>query len=389
MSGRKSLIAYVVGGLVAAGGLFYPSVGNVVPPPGNVLPPPDAGESAQPPTVDNSMRRSMHIVGSSTMQETLTPEVVRVMAENYAMVRPIIEPTGTTEGIRRFCAGVGTDYPDIVAASRIIRKGELNTCRRNKVFDVIEVRVGYQPILVVTKRGDPVYHVTPRMFYLALAAELPDGSDFKPNTFQHWRSVEEQAPPDVPISIIIPDEASGSRSFFDDHFLQGGCRDFPGISRIYAAAERVPRCIRLREDEVSPGVKRVRELPEPYVDKLMDAFAASPRGTLAIVGELAYLRFKTQLDVLPVNGVLPTTWNVQNYRYEMVSSPRYYVKRAHMRNKSGGGVVRGLREFMRVLSRAEMIGPGDIFDDLGFVPLDHDDIEDVQEGVATLRSVKR
>ena len=72
---KKSLIACVIVGLVAAGGLFYPSAGNAQ----AILPPPDAGESAQAPTVDKSMRGPMHIVGSSTMQETLTPEVVRVM----------------------------------------------------------------------------------------------------------------------------------------------------------------------------------------------------------------------------------------------------------------------------------------------------------------------
>ena len=185
------------------------------------------------------------------------------------------------------------------------------------------------------------------------------------------------------ISVILPDEKSGSRGFFDDYFLQAGCRHYPGIRSIYAATDRVPKCITLR------SAPQVIEIAEPYADNLMDAFAKAPPGTLAVVGELAYLRFQDQLDYLPVSGVLPTRENVSTYDYSMVAFPRYYVKRAHMRNNKGEGVVRGLREFMRILSSENFVGPGGVFDNAGLNPLDDDERDEVRVAVRRLKAMKR
>jgi phosphate transport system substrate-binding protein len=220
------------------------------------------------------------------------------------------------------------------------------------------------------------------MFYLGLAKDLPSSKHFEINTGKTWKDVNREAPA-VAISVILPDEQSGSRGVFDDYFLQAGCRHYPGINTIYSADLRVPRCINLR------GEPQVIEIAEPYIDKLMDAFAKAPPGTLAVVGELAYLRYQDQLEILPVDGVLPTRKNVANYDYSMVVFPRYYVKRAHMRNNRGEGVVRGLREFMRIISSEKFVGPSGIFDNVGLNPLDTDEREDVRNSVRRLKSIKR
>ncbi len=341
-----------------------------------------AGESAAPPKADNSYRSNLLIVGSSTLQEELTPLVLNDMYQNYNLAPATVEPTGTGAGLKRFCAGVGAEFPDIVAASRKIRKSEFHECQKNGVRQIIEIEVGLLPVMVVTRKGDPVFDVTTRMFYLALADELPEGAHFEDNTGKTWKDVDKRAP-DVAISVILPDESSGSRGFFDDYFLQDGCRHYPGIDTIYAAAERVPKCITLR------GKPQVIEISEPYVDKLMGAFAKAPVGTLAVVGELAYLRYQDQLEFLPINGILPTRENVANYDYSMVAFPRYYVKRAHMRNDRGEGVVRGLREFMRILSSEKFVGPGGVFDNAGLNPLDEDERDNVRKAVRRLKAIKR
>ena len=49
---------------------------------------------------------------------------------------------GTRTGIRAFCAGVGPQFPDIVAADDRMTLTELNICVANNVPDVIEVTVG-------------------------------------------------------------------------------------------------------------------------------------------------------------------------------------------------------------------------------------------------------
>jgi hypothetical protein len=137
------------------------------------------------------------------------------------------------------------------------------------------------------------------------------------------------------------------------------------------------------------GKPQVIEIPEPYIDNLLDAFAEAPSGTLAVVGGLAYLRYQVQLEYLPVEGVLPTRENVSNFEYPMIIFPRYYVKRSHMRNNRGEGVVRGLREFMRIISSERFVGPGGIFDNIGLNPLDADEREDVRKAVRRMKSIKR
>ena len=343
--------------------------------------PSGAGQSAAPPTADKSYRSSLLIVGSSTLQEELTPLVLGEMYRNYKLAPATVEPTGTGGGLERFCAGVGAEFPDIAAASRKIRKSEIEECRKNGILQIIEIRIGLLPVMVVTKKEIPTFNITTRMFYLGLAKELPKKGHFDVNTRKTWKEADKNAP-DLAISVILPDEKSGSRGFFDDYFLQAACRHYPGINSIYAASERVPRCITLR------GGPQVIEIAEPYIDKLMGALTKAPAGTLAVVGELAYLRYQDELQYLPVNGVLPTRENVSSYEYAMVAFPRYYVKRAHMRNDRGEGVVRGLREFMRVLSSEEFVGPGGVFDNAGLNPLDEDEREDVRTAVRRLKAIK-
>ena len=64
-------------------------------------------------------RDQIRIVGSSTVYPYAT-----VVAENFGKTgkfkTPVIESTGTGGGMKLFCAGVGTDHPDITNASRAL-----------------------------------------------------------------------------------------------------------------------------------------------------------------------------------------------------------------------------------------------------------------------------
>ncbi len=347
-------------------------------------PPADAGTAAVAPEADKSYRPSVVIVGSSTMHESITPAIVKVFTDTYKTDAPIVRPTGTGKGIAEFCAGVGVQYPDIVAASRDMRKGEFDNCRANGVFDIIEVKIGVSPVLIFTAKDNPTFDVTPRMIYLAAADTLPVGEDFKENTFTKWNEISKDAP-DKLIQIIMPNKDSGLRGFIDDWFLEGGCRHYKTIDSIFAADERVKQCTSLRHDDV------VIELPEPYGDAMAQLVAAPSEDTVVvgIAGELTYLEHAAKLKLLPVHGYLPTAANVYNFNYQLVAFPRYYFKRAHMRNNKGEGVVRGLRELIRITSSEEMTGPDGVFDNLGLIPLEEDERETVREDAIRLESIDR
>ncbi|MDA0870770.1 MAG: substrate-binding domain-containing protein, partial [Proteobacteria bacterium] len=74
-----------------------------------------------------SARDQIKIVGSSTVYPYAT-----VVAEKFGkggkFKTPVIESTGTGGGMKLFCAGVGTQHPDITNASRAIKSKEKALC---------------------------------------------------------------------------------------------------------------------------------------------------------------------------------------------------------------------------------------------------------------------
>jgi phosphate transport system substrate-binding protein len=334
-------------------------------------PPPDARAGAvtgvvggaPSPSAKPAERNQLLIVGSTTM-DGITAAVMKRIAETYVLPQPITRLDGTRAGIKAFCAGVGPEYPDIVASADRMSRAEFETCLDNNVLDVIEVDVGDSAVVVVTKKGEQVFNLTPRMVYYALAEEIPEKGEFKTNGKKTWKDTEKDAP-DLPIQVIVPEKGFGTRRYFDDNFMQGGCRHVKEIDAIFAATDRVPLCVTPRDDG------RLTAIVE---DQIVDALMKAPPGTLAVVAWATYVENRDKLEALPVNGVLPTHANIDDYEYTMSSTLRYYFKRTHMRQKFGGrGVVEGIWEFMTEIVTDEASGEGGYLEKLGMVPLASED----------------
>jgi phosphate transport system substrate-binding protein len=334
-------------------------------PGGDVLSRRDAGESAAPPSIDLSDRKQLLIVGASTMG-AITDAVIERLNREYVIPPPTKRFAGTEQGIKEFCAGVGADFPDIIAASHRMSRSEFDTCVENEVLDVIEVLIGQSAVVVATKKGNPTFNITPRIVYYAAAEDIPIKGEFTANPNKSWKDTNKDAP-DLPIHIIIPAQGSGTRSFFDDHFMQGGCRHVKEIDAIFAASDRVPRCIQRRDDGL------VTEVGEPFADDAIQALAKASPGTVAVIPWNLYLSIKDKIDVLPVNGVLPTHEGIAEFSYAMATNLHYYFKRAHMRNNAGRGVVRGIREFMAEIVSDEAAADGGYFEELGVIALEPDE----------------
>src|SRR5512137_3219684 len=95
----------------------------------------------------HAARDHVQAVGSSTVYPFAT-----AVAENVGRTQkvrtPVVESTGTGGGFKLFCAGVGIDTPDVNDASQPITDGERADCARNGVGDVVEVRIGYDGIIL-------------------------------------------------------------------------------------------------------------------------------------------------------------------------------------------------------------------------------------------------
>jgi len=109
-------------------------------------------------------RDQINIVGSSTVYPFST-----VVAERFGkgtgFNTPKVESTGSGGGLKLFCAGVGVGHPDITNSSRRIKRSEVESCAKNGVKDITEVKIGYDGIVLANSKvdDDVVYKLTKLM----------------------------------------------------------------------------------------------------------------------------------------------------------------------------------------------------------------------------------
>src|SRR4051794_41354565 len=90
----------------------------------------------------------IRIVGSSTVYPFTTAVAEDFMRSNPGL-RVTVESTGTGAGMKLFCAGVGSQYPDIEDASRQIKKSEYDACVKNGAKTIIEVPIGIDGLTII------------------------------------------------------------------------------------------------------------------------------------------------------------------------------------------------------------------------------------------------
>ena len=126
------------------------------------------------------------VVGSSTVYP-FTTAVAEQFGKTTKFKTPKIESTGTGGGIKLFCAGSGVDTPDMVNASRRIKKTEMATCAKNGVTEVVEVKVGYDGIVVANSRKAEPFSLTRQELFMALAKQVPDADGkLVTNPYKTW-----------------------------------------------------------------------------------------------------------------------------------------------------------------------------------------------------------
>lgn len=264
--------------------------------------------------------QSVHAVGSSTVYP-----FAKLVAENFArsnpdMRSPLIESTGTGNGIQLFCSGVGPNTPDMVNASRRMKASEFDTCVSNKVDEVIELQVGLDGIVFASAKGGIMLNLSPETVYKALAAQ-PYG---KPQTAKTWKDVDPALPAD-PILVYGPPSTSGTRDALKELILEAGCKADPAMKALKDSDEDKYKqiCTEVRDDGA-------------YVDQseqdnlVVQKIEGNPR----VVGIFGYSYLEENLDKvqgLPMNGVQPTYENIAGFSYPGARPLYVYIKKAHMR----------------------------------------------------------
>jgi phosphate transport system substrate-binding protein len=300
-------------------------------------------------------RDQVRIVGSSTVYPFTT--AVAEQLGKTGIKTPVVESTGTGGGMKLFCAGVGVGHPDATNASRRIKKSEFEDCQKNGVTDVVELKIGFDGIVIANAKSGPAFTITKEQLFKALARDVP-GADGKlvPNTAKNWNDVDASLPNEK-IEVLGPPPTSGTRDAFLELVMEEGAAKLPGMSDLKKsdakAFDKVWKSIREDGAYIDAG-----ENDNLIVQKL----EANP----AAVGIFGYSFLEentSKIKGATVNGGEPTYENIASGKYA-VSRPLFvYVKKQHV------GVVPGVDKFVEEYVSDKAIGEDGYLSSKGLVPL--------------------
>ena len=321
------------------------------------------------PALAQQARDQIRAVGSSTVFPFTT-----TVAENYARTSgrkaPIVESTGTGGGFRLFCAGVGTQHPDISNASRPITKSEIEACAKNGVTSITEVKIGFDGIVLAVKKGSAKFDLTRQQVWLALARQVPRNGQLVANPHQRWSDIDPSLP-NIAIEVMGPPPTSGTRDAFVEMVMDFGCKDFAEIKAIADARARAQACAAIREDGkfIEAG-----ENDNLIVQRLV-------AGQGVAIGIFGFSFLEENLDKLQakhVDAVEPTFENISSGKYPVSRSMFVYVKNAH------AGVIPGLREFVSEYVSDRSMGENGYLEKKGLIPLPKAEREKVRSNASNL-----
>ncbi|MEE4314805.1 MAG: PstS family phosphate ABC transporter substrate-binding protein [Desulfofustis sp.] len=296
------------------------------------------------------------IVGSSTVYPFAT-----VVAEQFGKTSqfktPKIESTGSGGGLKLFCAGVGVEHPDITNASRAIKKSEQEQCAANGVTDIVEVKIGYDGIVLANDKTAPQINLTRKDIFLALAKDVPN-SDGKlvANPYKTWQDVNPELPA-VAIEVLGPPPTSGTRDAFVELVMEEAAGEFEAIKELKKTDKNAHKAATqsIREDGAYVEAGENDNLIVQKLQANPDAF-----------GIFGFSFLDQNADVIQgsmVEGEAPTFENIAAGKYPVSRPLFFYVKKAHV------GTIPGITEYLAEFTSEKAWGPEGYLADKGMIPM--------------------
>ena len=323
-----------------------------------------------------SARDYISIVGSSTVYPFAT-----VVAEQFGKTTkfktPKIESTGSGGGLKLFCAGVGVEHPDITNASRRIKKSECAKCEKNGVKEIIEVKIGYDGIVVANSRKAAPYKLTRKDIFLALAKEVPDpkgGGKLVANPYKTWKDVNPSLP-NTKIEVLGPPPTSGTRDAFVELAMEAGAKKFEWL-----------KTLRKKDKKKFRGIAHTVREDGAYIEAgendnlIVQKLNANPNA-LGIFG-FSFLDQNTdKIQGSFVDGVQPTFDAIADGKYPVSRPLFFYVKKAH------ANVIPGMKEYLKEFTSDKAWGEDGYLSEKGMIPMPDEERASFGSNVKSLKTL--
>jgi len=315
-------------------------------------------------------RDFIRVVGSSTVYP-FTSAVAEQFGKSGKFKTPVVESTGTGGGFKLFCAGVGPDFPDLSNASRAIKSSEIETCAKNGVADIVEVKIGYDGIVLASSKKATHIDVTRKILFLALAKEVPVDGKLVENPYTTWSQIDPSLP-NHKIEVLGPPPTSGTRDAFLELVMEHGAESFPELKDLKKSDEKAFKKVfsSIREDGAYVEAGENDNLIVQKLDANPNAFGIFGYSFLDQNGD--------KLQGAKVDGIAPTFEAIASAKYP-VSRPLFvYVKKAHV------GQIPGIKEFLAEYSAEKAWGKTGYLADKGLIPLADGERKDWAHKATTL-----
>ena len=307
-------------------------------------------------------REQIKTVGSSTVFPFST-----VVAENFGkstkFKTPVVESTGTGGGMKLFCKGVGVEHPDISNASRAIKKSEVKKCKEAGVTP-IEVKVGYDGIVVANNKNADKLSLTRDQLYRATAREVVIDGKFVVNPYKKWSDIDPSLP-DFKIEVLGPPPTSGTRDAYVELVQHKACKKL-GIKKKGPDGYK-KRCSAVREDG---GYIEAGENDNLIIQKL-----GAEKRRFGIFGFSFLDENADKVQGVTIDGVYPEFEDIASGKYPVSRPLFFYVKKEHLEG------VEGLKEYVKYFISEQMVGEEGATVEKGLIPLPEDEYKSMTERV--------
>ena len=290
---------------------------------------------------------------------TVFPFSTRV-AENFAKKTgkksPKVESLGTGGGIKMFCGGMGEGFPDIANASRPMKKSEFEACKAKGVKDIVEIKIGFDGIVIAMDKKAPDYNFKLEHLYLGLAQNALRGGQFVANPYKNWKEVGSNLPSNR-ILVYGPPPTSGTRDAWIELGVEAGAKKFPTIKALHDKDDKAFKA------KVDPMRTDGGWIDAGENDNAIVGTITKTPGALGVFGYSFLEENGNRIKAAAVNGVKPTAQTIASGQYPVSRSLYIYVKKANV------GVTPGLKDFLAEFVSDAATGRGGYLQGRGLILL--------------------
>jgi phosphate transport system substrate-binding protein len=292
--------------------------------------------------------------GSSTVFP-YTTRVAETFARKTGARTPKVESLGTGGGIKLFCGGAGDAYPDIANASRPMKASEFDACAKNGVTDIIEIRIGYDGIVVAMDKRAADLNIKLEHLHLALSDQVLRQGRFQENPYGLWSQIGAGLPPSK-ILVYGPPPTSGTRDAFLELGIEAGAVRLPPLKAMKGEDEKAFKA------KVDP-LRNDRWIDAGENDNAIVQTLTRTPGSAGVFGYFFYEENRDKVKVASIDGVKPTFETIASGKYPLSRSLYIYVKASRL------DLTPGLRAFVREMVSDSASGRGGYLQERGMIPL--------------------